>query len=93
MITIKQDGKKAWVTFTFSPTYAVDNVSVSGEWNQWREEPMKKKKNGDFYITKVLKLGNSFQFGYKVNHNAWVIEKEYPGVPTVFDSQNSLLKL
>lgn len=34
MLTIKQNGNKVWVTFTFSPTYTVENVAISGEWNK-----------------------------------------------------------
>lgn len=90
---MKKNGNKVWVTFTFSPTYSVDDVVVSGEWNEWKEEPMKQKKNGDYYITKVLRAGESFQFGYKVNQNDWLTEDGCPSVSTVFSSQNSLLHL
>nr|MDA3947252.1 hypothetical protein [Helicobacteraceae bacterium] len=76
MLTIKKNGQKVWVTFTFFPLQNVEDVSVSGEWNGWEAEPMKKKKSGDFYITKVLKAGERFQFGYKVNGNDWAIEEE-----------------
>ncbi len=93
MLTIKKNGQKVWVTFTFAPAQGVDDVSVSGEWNAWKEEPMKQKKSGDFYITKVLKAGDSFQFGYKVNGNEWVTEEECPSVHSPFFSQNSLLEL
>ena len=93
MLTIKKNGQKAWVTFTFAPTDDVNDVVVSGEWNAWKEEPMKQKKSGDFYITKVLKSGECFQFGYKVNGNDWIIEEECATVPSPFSSQNSLLEL
>lgn len=93
MLTMKKNGNRVWVTFTFSPTYMVEDVSVSGEWNAWKMEPMKQKKNGDYYITKVLKVGESFQFGYKVNQNDWHTEDACPSVPTVYASQNSLLTL
>ncbi|MFC2073282.1 hypothetical protein ACFLRS_00335, partial [Campylobacterota bacterium] len=62
-------------------------------WNEWEEEPMKQKKSGDYYITKVLNMGDSFQFGYKVNGTEWITEEECPSVPSVFGSQNSLLEL
>jgi len=93
MLAKKKNGNRVWVTFTFSPADDVENVSVSGEWNEWQEEPMKQKKNGDFYITKTFKAGESFQFGYKVNQNDWIIDDECPSVPSVFESQNSLLQL
>lgn len=93
MLTIKKNGQKVWVTFTYVPVLDADSVSVSGEWNGWKEEPMKQKKSGDFYITKVFKAGDNFQFGYKVNGNDWVTEEECPSVLSPFFSQNSLLEL
>ncbi len=93
VLTIKKNGQKIWVTFTFSPSNTVENVAVSGEWNEWEEEPMKLKKSGDYYITKVFKSGDSFQFGYKVNGNEWMNEEECSSVPSPFISYNSLLAL
>lgn len=93
MLTIKKNGQKVWVTFTFAPSEPVDGVSVSGAWNDWKEEPMKQKKSGEYYITKVLKSGNTFEFGYKVNEDAWVTESECASVPSPYFSHNSLLEL
>ncbi len=93
MLTVKKNGKKVWVTFTFTPAQAVDEVAVAGEWNEWKEEPMKRKKSGDYYITKVLNSGENFQFGYKVNGNVWVTEEECSSVASPFASHNSLLEL
>jgi len=93
MLTIKPKETKTWVTFTFTPNDATESVSVCGEWNEWIDEPMKKKKSGEFYITKVLKTGDCFQFGYKVDGNGWFTEEECPTVPSPFAGQNSLLQL
>lgn len=93
MVSIKKNGQKAWVTFTFSPNTDVNNVVVSGEWNEWKDEPMKQKKSGDFYLTKVLKSGERFQFGYKINGHDWITEDECSCIPSPFASQNSLLEL
>jgi 1,4-alpha-glucan branching enzyme len=93
MIKIKQNGQKVWVTFTVPSSNVVDEVSLAGEWNDWQEEPMKLKKNGEYSITKVLKAGNSFQFGYKSNSGAWMTDEMCPAVPSPFASQNSLLEL
>lgn len=93
MITIKKNGEKVWVTFTFAPAKRVDDVVVSGEWNEWQEERMKQKKSGVYSITKVLKAGERFQFGYKVNGNSWITEQECQSVPSPFSSENSLLEL
>jgi 1,4-alpha-glucan branching enzyme len=93
MITMKKNGKKVWVTFTFIADEGVSNVSISGEWNNWEEESMKQKKDGSFFITKILKEGDCLEFGYKVNGNEWRIEEDCSCVPTSFGSENSLLQL
>ena len=91
MIKIKKNGKKTWITFTFSPSYDVENVMLSGSWSNWKEELMKKKKNGDYYLTKVLPSENSFEFGYKINNNEWITEEECSLTSSPFNSQNSLI--
>lgn len=93
MLKVKKNKQKVWVTFTFSPSDTVENIALSGEWNGWKEELMKKKKSGDYYITKVFKAGDSFQFGYKVNDDLWMNEEECSCVPSPFMSKNSLLTL
>jgi hypothetical protein len=93
MLKIKKNGQKVWVTFTFVPNEMVDSVIILGEWNNWTEEPMKLKKSGEYYITKVLSAGNNFQFGYKVNGTQWVNDDESPTVTSPFGSHNSLLEI
>ncbi|MCK9374217.1 MAG: hypothetical protein M0P91_13625 [Sulfuricurvum sp.] len=85
--------KKGWVTFTFFPTETIETVVISGEWNDWIDEPMKMKKNGEYFITKILNVGYIYQFGYKINGNEWKIDDECPTVATPFFSHNSLLEL
>ena len=92
MIKIKKKGKKAWVTFTVLPQDA-NSVDISGEWNGWKNEPMKKKKNGEFYITKIINTDNSYQFGYKLSDGRWICDDSTPKVMSPFNSQNSLLKI
>lgn len=93
MIVIKKNGEKVWVTFTVSSMGPIEGITLSGEWNEWKEEPMKQKKNGEYYITKIFKSGDSFQFGYKVNGSDWMTEEECLSVPSPFSGENSLLKL
>jgi hypothetical protein len=93
MISVKQKKTKTWVTFTFHSDTAVSDVALCGEWNSWQEEPMKQKKNGDYYLTKVLKPETSFEFGYKVNNAHWHTDESCQTVPSPFMSQNSLLEL
>jgi hypothetical protein len=93
MITLKKNGQKVWVTFTMPSADHINDVVISGEWNDWAEEPLKQKKNGDFYITKVLRADNSYQFGYKINGDYWFIEEECESVSSPYGSQNSLLSV
>ncbi|MEA3372749.1 MAG: isoamylase early set domain-containing protein [Campylobacterota bacterium] len=93
MIKIKKNGQRAWVTFTFLPSDTTESVLISGDWNEWKEEPMKQKKSGEFSITKILKVGNTFQFGYKVNGQEWTFDSDCPVVASPFHTQNSLIEL
>lgn len=93
MITLKQNGQRVWATFTVPAAEHINDIVISGEWNDWIEEPMKQKKNGDFSITKVLKADNSYEFGYKVNGDHWVTEEECECASSPYGSQNSLLSV
>jgi 1,4-alpha-glucan branching enzyme len=92
MIKITKKGKKAWVTFTL-PSTVGENVELSGEWNDWKNEAMKVKKSGEFYITKVLKTDENYEFGYLVNADEWQCDDELGCISTPFNSNNSLLEL
>ncbi|MEA1919370.1 MAG: isoamylase early set domain-containing protein [Campylobacterota bacterium] len=92
MIKITTKGKKAWVTFSFTPQEG-ESVSLCGEWSEWNDEPMKVKKSGEFWITKILPIDNEYQFGYRINDTQWSCDNELGCVPSPFGSQNSLLKL
>ena len=94
MVKITKKGSKAWVTFTAPPTVShADEVKIKGSWNDWTPEPMKRKKSGEFYITKVLKTGETYEFGFVVDETAWVIDNDLPTVETPFGSENSVLHL
>ena len=93
MIKMKKNGQRVWVTFTVSPEDIMQSVAISGEWNDWKIEPMKQKKSGEFSITKVLKAGNTFQFGYQINDSQWVVDSECETIASPFHSENSLIKL
>jgi hypothetical protein len=93
MLTTKTNGQKVWVTFTLPVEGHVEEVSICGEWNFWEEEPMKQKKSGDYYITKIFKSGDSFEFGYKINGYEWITDDSCLRVPSPYLSENSLLQL
>ncbi len=92
MLKITKRGKKAWVTFT-APVTECETVAIKGSWNDWKAEPMKRKKSGEFFITKVLPTGESYEFGYLVDESDWVHDPETPLVDTPFGSKNSVLDL
>lgn len=92
MIKITNKGKKSWVTFTTEPIDA-ESVKICGEWNEWKSEPMKKKKNGEFYITKVITSDKNYQFGYELGDGRWICDESVETVMSPFNSQNSLLKV
>lgn len=92
MVSITKKNKKAWATFSIKPGQG-ESITICGEWSDWKDEPMKIKKNGEFYITKVLSCGKDYQFGYKVNGNEWRCDSTLACVNSPFASQNSVLKI
>jgi len=92
MVKITKRGKKAWVTFTLAPE-GVQSAMLSGAWNDWHKEPMKIKKSGEFYLTKVLATGDSYEFGYVVNDKEWRCDDDLGCVMSPYGSDNSLLVL
>jgi len=93
MIKITKKAKRAWVTFSLNPDLTVDSIELLGEWNDWKPEPMKQKKNGEYSITKIIKTSDNYQFGYRLNGQIWEVESECALVSSPFNSQNSILKL
>ena len=91
MIKITKRGKKAWVTFT-APCSDCEEVQLKGSWNDWKPEAMKQKKNGEFYLMKILPTGAVYEFGY-LSDGEWEIDEDLPSTETPFGSQNSLLEL
>jgi len=91
MIKITKRGKKAWVTFTL-PETEIEEAFLKGSWNDWQPEAMKRKKNGEFYLMKILPTGTRYEFGYLVD-GEWRTEEELPDVQTPFGSRNSVLEL
>ncbi|WP_457595918.1 isoamylase early set domain-containing protein [Hydrogenimonas sp.] len=92
MIKVTKKGKKAWVTFT-APVTEAESVSLKGSWNGWEPETMKRKKSGEFYLTKILKTSERYEFGYLVDESDWLHDPETPLADTPFGSKNSVLEL
>ncbi len=90
---ITTKNKKAWVTFTYQPTDKITSVTLSGSWNEWDKDSMKEKKNGDFYITKVLPTQSNYEFKYLVDSKEWINEESLSAVQNPFGTHNTLLEL
>ncbi len=93
MIKIKKNANKAWVTFTYVPKNDDKSVVLVGSWNNWKEENMKKKKNGDFYLTKILPLGVIYEFRYFIDGKKWANDEDAIEVHNNFGGTNSAIDL
>ena len=91
MVKITKKGKKAWVTFTV-PAESAEACYLCGSWNDWKEEPMKVKKSGEHYLTKVLKCDEIYEFGYK-SEVGWSEDSSCERVDSPYGSKNSQIKL
>lgn len=50
---------------------AADKASLSGEFNNWQETPMKRLKSGDFTLTLDLEKDSKYEFRYLLNEDTW----------------------
>jgi 1,4-alpha-glucan branching enzyme len=50
---------------------AADTVALAGDFNDWKETPMKKLKSGDFSLTLDLETDNKYQFKYHLDNETW----------------------
>jgi 1,4-alpha-glucan branching enzyme len=91
MVKITDKGTKAWVTFTL-PSREADQVELIGAWNDWQPERMKRKKNGDYYLTRVLSTGNCYEFGFRVDGD-WLCDEGATRVCSPYGTENSVLAL
>ncbi|BAF70053.1 glycogen-binding domain-containing protein [Nitratiruptor sp. SB155-2] len=83
--------KKNPKSVTFIVHTDADEVILKGSWNGWKEEPMKKNKDGSFSKTKRLKAG-TYEFGYLID-GIWITDETLPTTPSPYGSSNSVLKV
>jgi len=91
MLKIKKNETKAWVTFTVVCETEQECVEIAGSWNDWERERMKQKKDGSFYITKVLPLEEMHEFRYVLNGSEWINDADAMEIENVFGSVNSVI--
>jgi len=83
-----------WITLTFSPSGAMKQVCLVGDFNQWKVglDPMKKITDGSFRITKKLPWG---RYEYKFYADGIYCDDPQARDQTVnsFGTRNSVLKV
>ncbi len=88
-----KSGKICRVTFK-NNSVGNGNANLVGEFNNWssQENPMKKLKNGSFSVTISLQAGNSYQFRYVLDDDAWVNDEEADSyMPNKYGEENSVV--
>ncbi len=69
-----------------------EKMELVGEWNQWKPEPMKRKKDGTFWLSKRLKTGRGYRFKYLIDDTYWENELSADQqVPNPFGTTDSLI--
>ncbi len=88
-------GKQASCVVTFVVNFeGANKVEVLGDWNGWLPEPMKRKKDGSFWLAKRLKTGREYKFKYLVDGNRWENDPNADGyVPNPYGSTDSLVRV
>lgn len=75
----------------------VSCIYLVGDFNNWDDSahPMKKKKDGSFYLEVELPLGHDYQFRYRSDKGEWFNDSQADAfVPCAFaKSENFLVKV
>lgn len=89
-----QEGKNLCTVSFYVKREDAQKVELVGEWNNWEPEPMKRKKDGTFWISKKLRSGRSYRFKYLIDGHVWENEPEADQmVPNPFGTTDSLIEL
>ncbi|MCS7262719.1 MAG: isoamylase early set domain-containing protein [Aquificaceae bacterium] len=89
-----QNGKDVCVITFYVEKPEAKQVELVGEWNDWKPEAMKRKKDGTFWITKWLKKGRAYRFKYLIDGQFWENDMSADQqVPNPFGTTDSLIQL
>ncbi len=92
MVKITKRGSKSWATFTVD-IVGCEKLYIKGSWDEWKPKEMKRKRNGDFYITRVLSNGESYEFGYENESGEWIKDESVESIESPYGSLNSVIHL
>jgi 1,4-alpha-glucan branching enzyme len=87
------------VTFTLpvSLSKTVKTAHVVGDFNNWDtgSDPMKQRKNGQFYLSLKLKSNKEYQFRYLLDGTTWKTDVQADGViPAPYaDQYNAIISI
>ena len=74
-----------------------DSIYLVGDFNSWDNDshPMKKKKDGSYYLEVELALGHDYQFRYRTDKDEWFNDTQADAfVPCTFSkTENFLVKV
>ncbi|MCS6957125.1 MAG: isoamylase early set domain-containing protein [Aquificaceae bacterium] len=89
-----QEGKDVCVVSFYVKRDDAQKVEILGDWNGWKPEELKRKKDGTFWISKRLKKGNSYRFKYLIDGHIWENDPEADEmVPNPFGTTDSLIRV
>ncbi len=92
--TYTKTGRSCRVTFELPPEVNAQNACLCGEFNAWTPEanPMRRRKNGGFWLTISLKPGQQYRFRYLLDNERW--ENDWAAdayVPNPYGGEDSVV--
>ena len=89
-------GAACRVTFDIPPEAGACVASLCGDFNDWdpKANPMKKKKDGGFWLTVSLEAGRPYRFRYLLDEERWENDWEADQyVPNAFCTEDSVVEV
>ena len=89
-------GRSCRVTFNLPAEVNAQSAYLCGEFNDWdrSSHPMKRKKDGSFYLTISLKQGHQYRFRYLLDGERW--ENDWAAdsyIPNELGSEDSVVNI
>lgn len=93
MITKKylKSRQVAKVTFRVDFAKKAQRAEIAGDFNNWKPQPLRRLKSGDFKIELELTPGQSYQYRYRIDgvwENDWTTDRY---IPNGFGEENSVI--
>ncbi|QJA06419.1 hypothetical protein FVE67_06215 [Thermosulfurimonas marina] len=92
MLQKKSKGGRCWVTFTLKASEG-EEAFVVGEWNNWKPQKMRRKKDGTFWFARAFPVGKTYRFRYLLGNGCWLNDEAADGYcPNPFGSEDCVLQ-